>query len=200
MPERRNVITNITDFVAVVLDKVRKSWGWFLVTGILLIILGMLCVGQAQTATTFSILTLGWILVISAAVWLACAFYTFGWYGLFLYLPNPIVRGVTGYLLIRHAAVGAEGVTILLAALLIVLGISRAVTAAAFRFPRWKWAVIAGLVSFGLGVYLLITWHTASTYLFGVVIGVDLIFDGAAVVGFASALHSLPEVQQRKAV
>jgi hypothetical protein len=29
-----------------------------------------------------------------------------------------------------------------------------------------------------------------------VVIGVDLIFDGSAVVGFAAAIHSLPEMQQ----
>jgi uncharacterized membrane protein HdeD (DUF308 family) len=177
------MMTNITDFVAFVLDKVRDSWG----------------VGKAQTATTFSIVTLGWFLVISAAAWLACAFYTFGWYGLHLYLPNPIIRGVTGYLLIRHPDLGADGVTVLLAALFIVLGISRAVTAGVYKLPRWGWTVFAGLVSFGLGVYLLTTWHTAGTYLFGVLIGVDLIFDGAALVGFASAIHSLPQVQQRQA-
>jgi hypothetical protein len=30
-------------------------------------------------------------------------------------------------------------------------------------------------------------------------IGIDLIFDGAALVGFASAIHSLPDVQVRAA-
>jgi uncharacterized membrane protein HdeD (DUF308 family) len=48
-------------------------------------------------------------------------------------------------------------------------------------------------------IYLLATWPAASTYFIGVVIGVDLIFDGAALVGFAGAIHSLPAVQRRAA-
>jgi uncharacterized membrane protein HdeD (DUF308 family) len=51
-------------------------------------------------------------------------------------------------------------------------------------------------VSFALGVYLLATWPGASTYFVGIVIGVDLIFDGASLVGFASAIQSLPKVQR----
>jgi uncharacterized membrane protein HdeD (DUF308 family) len=87
----------------------------------------------------------------------------------------------------------------LLAALFIVGGLFRGVGASVIRFPRWGWTVFSGLVSFILGVYLLTTWPTASTYFIGVVIGVDLIFDGAALVGFAGAIHSLPEVQRRAA-
>ena len=180
-------------------DRVRKSWGWFLVTGIGLIILGVLCIGEAQIATTLSILTLGWILVIGAALWLACALCTLGVYGIAQYLPNPIIRGVIGYLLISHSHVGAEGVAILLAALFIVLGLFRAATASVYKFPRWKWVVFAGLASFCLGVYLLSTWHTASTYLFGLLIGLDLIVDGSALVGFASAIHGSLAMQRKAA-
>ena len=191
---------NMADFVAVVVAKVRKSWGLFLVTGILLIILGVLCVGKAQTATTFSILTLGWILVISAAVWLACALYTFGVYGIFVYLPNQIIRGLTGYLLIRHSEMGAEGVTILLASLFfIVLGIFRALAASVYKFPAWRLSLFSGLIAFCLGVYLLTIWHQASAYFFGMVIGVDLLCDGATLVRFATAIERLPEVQRKAA-
>jgi uncharacterized membrane protein HdeD (DUF308 family) len=193
-----NTMSEVTDFVDAVIDEVRKSWGWFLVTGIVFIILGVLCIGEAQIATTLSILTLGWILLIGAALWLACALYTFV-YGIAQYLPNPIIRGVIGYLLITHPNVGAEGVAILLATLFIVLGLFRATTASVYKFPRWKWAVFAGLVSFCLGVYLLSTWHTASTYLFGLLIGLDLIVDGTALVGFASAIHGSPAVQRKAA-
>ena len=86
----------------------------------------------------------------------------------------------------------------LLAALFIVGGIFRGVGASVIKFPRWGWTVFSGFVAFGLGVYLLTTWRTASTYLVGVVIGVDLIFDGAALIGFATAIHSLPDLQLRK--
>ena len=189
-------MSSLSDVFAAGLEQVRKSWGWFLIFGILLTVLGVVCVGKAQTATTFSILTLGWVLMISGVVWLINSFYAFSWHGFFLYLLNAIIRGVTGYLLVRHPDAGAQGVTMVLAALFIVGGLFRGIGASVIQFPRWGWTVFSGLVSFALGVYLLATWPAASTYFVGIVIGVDLIFDGAALVGFASAIQSLPKVQR----
>ncbi len=192
-------MTTMSDIFGAGLEQVRRSWGWFLAFGILLTILGVVCVAKAQTATTFSILALGWVLAISGAVWLINSFYAFSWHGFFLYLLNAIIRGVTGYLLIRHPDAGAQGVTMLLAALFIVGGVFRGVGASVIQFPRWGWTVFSGLVSIALGVYLLVTWPAASTYFIGVVIGVDLIFDGSALGGFAGAIRSLPKLQQKTA-
>jgi uncharacterized membrane protein HdeD (DUF308 family) len=181
------------------LEEIRKSWGWFLVSGIVLIVLGAACIAKAQTATTFSILALGWILAISGVVWLVGALQTWTWGGFFVYLLNAIIRCVTGYLLIRHPDVGAEAVTMIVAAMFIVGGLFRAAGAGTIQFPRWGWTVFAGLVSVALGIYLLATWSTASTYFIGLAIGVDLIFDGASLMGFAGAIHSLPAGQTRAA-
>jgi len=192
-------MSNFSDVFAAGLEQVRKSWGWFLTFGILLSILGIVCVGKAQTATTFSILALGWVLMISGVLWLVNSFYAFSWHGFFLYLLNAIIRGVTGYLLIRHPDAGAQGVTMLLAALFIVGGLFRGIGASVIQFPRWGWTVFSGLISFALGIYLLVTWPAASTYFIGIVIGIDLIFDGASLVGFAGAISSLPKAQGRAA-
>ena len=192
-------MTTISSLFAAGIEEVRKSWGRFLVFGILLIVLGAACVAKAQTATTFSILALGWVLAISGVVWLVNAFQAWTWSGFFLYLLNAIIRGVTGYLLIRHPDAGAEGVTMALAALFIVGGLFRAVGAGAIQFPRWGWTVFAGLVSVALGIFLLSTWPAASTFFIGMAIGIDLIFDGGALVGFAGAIHSLPDAQVRAA-
>lgn len=181
------------------MEEVRKSWMWFLVAGIVLMLLGATCIVKSQTATTFSILALGWVLAISGVVWLVGAFQTWTWGGFFVYLLNAIIRGVTGYLLIRHPDAGAEGVTMVLAALFIVGGLFRAVAAGKIQFPRWGWTVFAGLVSVALGVYLLATWKATSTFFIGLVIGIDLVFDGASLAGFAGAIHSLPKVQSRAA-
>ena len=192
-------MSTVSDFFVAGFEQVRKSWGWFLVFGILLMVLGGLCIGKAQTATTFSILALGWVLAISGVVWLVNAVWAFTWQGFFLYLLNAIIRGVTGYLLIRHPDAGAAGVTMLLASLFIVGGLFRTVGASVIKFPRWGWTAFAGLVSVALGAYLLATWPAASTFFVGMVIGIDLLFDGAALVGFAGAIHSLPTVQTRAA-
>ncbi len=192
-------MNNVSDLFAAGLEQVRKSWSWFLVFGILLTILGVVCVGKAQTATTFSILALGWVLAISGVVWLVNSFYAFSWAGFFLYLLNAIIRGLTGYLLIRHPDAGAAGVTMVLASLFIVGGLFRAAGATVIRFPRWGWTAFSGLVAVALGIYLLATWSATSTYFIGIAIGIDLIFDGAALIGFAAAIHSLPSKGQLRA-
>jgi uncharacterized membrane protein HdeD (DUF308 family) len=190
-------MTNVSSFFVAGLDQVRKSWAWFVVLGILLTVLGLVCVVKAQTATTFSILALGWVLAIGGVLWLINAFRAFSWHGFFLYLLNAIIRLVTGYLLLRHPDAGAAGLTLVLASLFIVGGLFRAAGASAIQFPRWGWTAFAGLVSVGLGVFLLSTWPAAGTYFIGMAIGIDLIFDGAALSGFAGAIHSLPKIQVR---
>lgn len=192
-------MSTVTDLLTGGYEQVRKSWGWFLAFGILLIALGGMCIGKAQAATTFSILALGWVLAISGVLWLVNSVWAFTWQGFFLYLLNALIRGVSGYLLIRHPDAGAAGVTMLLASLFIVGGLFRAAGASVIKFPRWGWTVFAGLVSAFLGVYLLVTWSATSIFFIGLAIGIDLVFDGAALVGFAGAIHSLPTVQAKAA-
>ncbi len=192
-------MTYFSDVFAAGLEQVRRSWGWFLVFGILLMMLGVVCVGKAQTATSFSILALGWVLAISGVMWLVNSFFAFSWHGFFLYLLNGLIRGAAGYVLIRHPDAGAEGVTMLLAILFIVGGLYRAIGSSIIQFPRWGWMMFSGLVSVALGIYVLTIWPSVSAYFFGIVIGIDLIFDGAALTGFAGAIHSLPKVQGRDA-
>ena len=80
----------------------------------------------------------------------------------------------------------------LLAVLFIVGGLFRMAGASVIQFPWWGWTVLSGVVAVGLGVFLLATFATATTYFVGIAIGVDLIFDGGALVAFGSAIHSLP--------
>jgi uncharacterized membrane protein HdeD (DUF308 family) len=185
-------MTKLSDVFAAEIAEVRKSWVWFLLIGILLMVLGATCIVKAQTATAFSILVLGWILVISGVFWLVNAFLTFNWSLFFLCLLNALIRGGVGYLLIRHPNAGAEGVTMVLAVLFIVGGLFRTVAASVIKFPWWGLAVLGGLVSVGLGIFVIANWGVTSTFFAGVVIGVDLIFDGAALSAFAGAIRSLP--------
>lgn len=189
----------ISSLFAAEMEKVTRSWGWFLVFGILLVILGIICIAEAQLATTFSILALGWILAISGVIWLVNTFRAYTWRGFFLYLLNALIRLATGYLLILHPDAGARGITMLLAVLFLVGGMFRVAGATLIQFPRWGWTGFSGLVSVVLGALLLISWPSASNYFIGLAIGIDLLFDGGSLIGFALAIHSLPATQPYEA-
>lgn len=185
-------MSKISDVFAAGIAEVRKSWVWFLLIGILLMVLGATCIVKAQTATTFSILVLGWILMISGVFWLINSFLAIASPMFFLFLLSALIRGGIGYLLIRHPNAGAEGVTMLLAVLFIVGGLFRTAGASVIKFPWWGWTVLSGIVAVVLGVHLLANWPVASTFFVGIVIGVDLLFDGGALTAFSAAIRSLP--------
>jgi uncharacterized membrane protein HdeD (DUF308 family) len=175
-------------------EEVRGSWGWFLVLGILFIILGVLCITGEVAATFATILVLGWFLMLSGVVALVHAFRVRSWSGFVFYLLGALLRGFTGYLLLRYPASGAVAVTLILASFFIVGGLFRAIGAAALRLPRWGWSAFSGFVSFVLGVMLLAQMPVSAVWFIGLAIGIDLIIDGIALVGLATVLHRVPKL------
>src|SRR5271157_2795243 len=84
--EGRMTMSKLSDVFAAGIEEIRDSWVWFMVLGILLMILGAACIVKAQTATTFSILALGWVLAISGVLWFIGSFQALAWGGFFIYL------------------------------------------------------------------------------------------------------------------
>ena len=174
------------------IEEIRSSWGWFLVLGVLSIVLGLGCIVFNVSATFATVLVFGWILLIGAAAGLVEAFRARSWRGFFLYLLSAVFRGVTGYLLVSHPLMGAETLTLMLASFFIVGGVFRAVGSAVAKFPRWGWAVFSGMLTTALGVMLLAQMPISGLWFIGFAIGVDLISTGIAEIGFAAAIHTLP--------
>jgi uncharacterized membrane protein HdeD (DUF308 family) len=182
------------------MEEIRNSWGWFLALGILLMIVGAVCIVGDVTATFATILIFGWLLLISGIVALIQAFRTMNWGGFFLYLLSALFRGFTGYLLIRYPLAGAASFTLILASFFVVGGVFRAIGAGLMKFPRWGWSMFSGLVSVGLGVMLLAQMPISSIWFIGFAIGVDLIVDGASLIGFATAINTLPKAKAYQTV
>lgn len=177
------------------IEEVRRSWGWYLALGILFMVIGAICIASDVMArfTTFAaVLFFGFMLLFSGVMALIHAFGTRSWSGFFLSLLSALLRGFTGYLLIRYPGFGAVTLTLVLASFFVVGGLFRAGTASMMQFPRWGWAAFSGIISLLLGILLLVRLPTASVWFIGFAIGVDLILDGAALVGFATAVHGRP--------
>ncbi len=176
------------------LKEIRSSWGWFLGLGILLVVLGTVCVIGDVSATFVTVMVLGWMLLLSGIFGLVFSFRAHNWQGFLLSLLSALFRGLAGYLLIRYPLAGAAGLTLLIASLLIVGGTFRAIGAGVLQFPKWGWAALSGVVSLTLGIMLLAQMPVSSLWFVGFAIGVDLIFDGASLISFSTALHGATKV------
>ena len=117
--------------IAAGLDKIHDSWGWFVALGLALIVFGAVCIFGEVTATLATVLAFGWLLIMGAIVALIQAFQVRTWSGFFLFLLSALLRGFTGYLLVRYPLAGEYGLTVVLASLFIVGGLFRAIGAGA---------------------------------------------------------------------
>jgi len=185
-------VSAVGDSIRAGLDKIHDSWGWFVVLGIALIVLGVVCIMGDMTATLASVLALGALLLVGAVVALVQAFRAYDWGGFFLYFLTALLRGVAGYLLIRYPGSGEVSITILLAAVFIVGGIFRTVGATRMRFPSWGWTAFSGVVSLVVGFMLIYQLPTASLWFIGFLVGVDFIFDGISLITLGTAVKKVP--------
>ena len=144
-----NIMSNLEANV----DEARKSWGWFLALGIVLILVGAYCIWAEMAATLASMVILGAVCrcryrpVISVF-----AARSIG-YGILLLLSG-IFELIVGSISIEHPAIGAMTITLFIAMLLLVGGVFRFFSALWFRMPHFGWVAFSGIVSVILGILL----------------------------------------------
>ena len=82
---------------AVDMKAVGQHWGWFLAKGILMILVGILALGDYVMVALFSMIFLGWLMIFAGVVEAIHAFWKKEWGGLFLNLLVGVLYVVVGY-------------------------------------------------------------------------------------------------------
>lgn len=170
-----------------------KNWGWFFAWGIALIALGFLAIGAAVLTTLVTVVFLGALFVCGGVVLMIDSFHYWRGKGKAFYinLLMGILYFAFGFMLIINPMVGAATVTLILAALFILIGVSRIIYAGTLRLPQWGWVLMSGILTLSLGIFIAIGWPQSSLLIIGIFVGVDLIFGGWAYIMAAMVAKSL---------
>jgi uncharacterized membrane protein HdeD (DUF308 family) len=174
----------------------RASWWWFLLLGILLAVGGTAAlVFPAVTVFTsyVTVVVLGVTLMISGTAVIVTAFWAGRWSGLLVHLLVGILYFVAGLARADAPRESAEFLTLFLATLFIVAGAFRAVAALVIRFPHWGWTLLNGVITLLCGVVIYRHFHEASLWVIGVLVGVDLLFQGWSWIALSIAVRNIPE-------
>lgn len=176
------------------LDELHRHSNWFLGLGIALIVLGVIAAGAAVTTTVVSLIFFGWLLIIGGVLEIADAVWRKTWSGFFIDLLTGVLYAVVGFMVIANPGATAVGLTLLIAMFLIVGGIFRIVAALSARYPNWGWLVLHGVVSLLLGIFIWQGWPVSGLWIIGLFIGIELIFNGWALVMLGMATKRLRTV------
>ncbi len=168
----------VTVVLAVDAASMRKKWGRLLALGIVQIIAGTLAVSFTFRATLASVVTLGVLLLIAGGAQMAAALLARDWDGFLLFLLLAILYVVAGVLTLQNRLLAAEGLTLMLAALFLVVGLFRIAVALVDHVPSWGWLLFNGLVTVLLGLAIWQQWPESGLWVVGMLVGIELIVNG----------------------
>ena len=170
---------------------VREHSTFFLVEGIVLLILGILAILLPPIATLAVTIILGWIFLASGLVGWISTFAARGAPGFWWSLLSAVLATAAGLALLVSPVRGAVSLTLLLIAFFVIEGVVSIMYALEHRQQlsgRWEWMLVSGLIDLGLAAIILAGLPGTASWALGVLVGVNMIFGGAALV--AMALHA----------
>jgi uncharacterized membrane protein HdeD (DUF308 family) len=167
-------------------ETVKRYSLWYLLQGLLMVVAGVLALVYPLLASVAMVYLLAWILIISGVL------QGIGLIGArdvphyWLQLISVVLAIVIGVLLLNQPESGLLVMTVLLIVFFMVEGISKIIFALTIRpFPNWGWVLGSGLVGIVLAVYLWANMPIASELVLGILLGIMLISEGAALAYLA---------------
>jgi uncharacterized membrane protein HdeD (DUF308 family) len=171
-------------------EHLREIWVFLMCMGIVLMILGAAAIGSSFIATLATALVFGILLLTSALFQVVTALWGRSWRGFFLHLLAGVLYLITGLFMIENPLVAAIGLTLLVAACLLVGGILRIVLSVIERFDGWGWALLNGIVSLLLGTAIWRQWPLSGLWVIGLFVGIEMLFSGLSWVMLGLAVRS----------
>jgi uncharacterized membrane protein HdeD (DUF308 family) len=174
------------------LEALHESWLFVTGLGVALILVGLLAIGSSFFATLATMVVFGVLLLVGGIVQAFTAFWGRRWPGFGAQVLAGVLYLVVGVFLIERPLEAAAGLTLLVAAGLLVGGILKTILALTERFDGWGWALLNGTVSVGLGVAIWRQWPLSGLWVIGLFVGIEMLFSGLSWVMLGLAVRSLP--------
>ena len=168
----------------------KRNWGWLLGLGILFVILGCIGLGMVVGLTIASVLFLGVILIIAGLSQIIDVFKSHQWKGAAWHALIAFLYIIGGGIVIYDPILASTLITVLIAWVLIVIGITRLIMASVLRQAAgWAWLVLAGITAIILGVLILLQWPYSGLWVLGLFIAVELLVNGWTYIFIALAIR-----------
>jgi len=176
-------------------EVIHDNWILFLIQGVILTALGLLAIGAPLVATIVAVKLAGWLFFIGGIVGLVSFFTGLDVPGSIWSFITSALAILAGIYLLRQPLTGMLSLTLVLAAFFIAQGLSQIFAALAHRraLKSWGWVLVSGIVDLVLAGIILMGWPQTSTWVLGLLVGINLLMFGVSLIMTAIAARSLSD-------
>lgn len=169
---------------------IRARPGMALALGIVLVLLGAVAVALPNVATFAAEAVVGWLFVLSGLVYAYSVITLRGVWRIAAAAAIALLSLATGILLLVYPLHGVVTLTLVMAAYFAVAGVLRIVHSLQHRHLRgWLWGLASGGASIAVAALVLAGWPDTALWALGLLLGVDLLFSGWALIMLYGALR-----------
>ena len=162
-------------------ETVKRHSLLYLIQGGLMVLAGVVALVYPLLSSLAVVVLLGWLLIISGVVQGISLIGTRNVPHFWLQLLSIVLSVIIGLMFLRNPGEGLFTLTMLLIVFFMVEGISKVIFALTIRpFPNWVWVLASGLIGISVAVFLWSSLPVTAIWLLGVLLGVLLISEGAA--------------------
>jgi uncharacterized membrane protein HdeD (DUF308 family) len=191
---------NLGEIWRVLNIELHQHWALYLVEGVVLIVLGATALVLPPLATLAVTVLLGWVLLVSGIVGLVTTFGmrspgSFAWS-----LLSAVLAIAVGGLLLFNPMIASVMLTLTLLVFFLIEGGASIMFALDHRTEvsasRWGWMLASGIFDLGLGGYIVMGLPAVPPGALGLLVGVNMVFGGAALIAMAERAHGADKAQR----
>jgi uncharacterized membrane protein HdeD (DUF308 family) len=173
----------------------RKHSRWFMIYGVVLVVIGALAIIMPGIATLAATILIGWLLLASGVIALIAVFSAgsaapgFWWN-----LLTAILYFLAGAALLWSPIAGVVTLTLFLTAYLLASGITKLMLTIGHRreIPgAWGWVLFSAIVDIGLAVLIFTGLPGTAVWVLGLMVGINLLMSGVALIVAANCTRKM---------
>jgi uncharacterized membrane protein HdeD (DUF308 family) len=172
---------------------VREHWAAFLIEGILLAILGLAAMIVPPLASLAVTIFVGWMLLISGIAGLVLTFWARAMPGFWWSLVSAVLALTAGIILLAQPVQGTYTLTLVIGAYFLAEGVATIMYSLEHRrelSERWGWLLVAGIMDILIAFIIIAGLPESATWAIGLLVGINLLFGGASLIGMALAARN----------
>ena len=174
---------------------------FLMVTGIGLLVLGIIAVVTPAVAGTAVVYVIGGVLLVSGAFQLVQGLREKALSSKLLGIILGSITALCGGIVLAHPMLGLSTLAWVLAAFFVIEGIWKIIASFSFRSaPGWLAMLVSGILALVLAYLIFSDWPFSGIWAVGILVGVDLISTGVSMLALGMTLkHAHKAVSEAKA-